>query len=579
MSPVAPAPLPLRASLSPVSPARLQASVSPVPPAILRAPVFPVPPAILRSAVAPPSTRLFMALRHVSSSFVTRYLTQYQKRNVLTDDQIVLQPTSVPESSAPAVPSSSVPATSAPASTLTSTVVVVPTASVTTCPTTGVYTFPATTITVTEDTTVCEATSTQVPSGTHTVGGVTTVVETETTVVCPYATTTSVSGEVTSTVLTTTYVCPSAGTYTIAPMTTTCSESTIWVYPTPASFTPGEYTRPANTVTVSETDYVYVCPFSAPTTSIVVAPPASSVPASSIPASSSPAQPASSAPASSSSSPKPSSPSSSTGLGNPGGKQWAMTYTPYSANGQCKSAEDVMTDIKAVSAAGFTSIRLYSTDCSGLENVGSACKAAGIKMIIGIFIEASGISGAQEQVTDIIAWAQFDIVELIVIGNEAVFNGYCSASDLAAFITSCKSAFSGAGYSGPCTTTEPVDVWQSNHETLCAVVDIVAFQGHPFYNAGTDAASAGTFVQSQFDIMNALCPGKSESYNLECGWPSAGSCNDKACPGTSEQVTAIQAISSATGGITVIMSTFDDDWKPAGQFDEDQHWGALHCYQ
>jgi hypothetical protein len=67
---------------------------------------------------------------------------------------------------------------------------------------------------------------------------VTTVVETSTTVVCPYATTTVSGGVTTSTILTTTYVCPSAGTYTIAPVTTVVSKETIWVYPTVASYPP-----------------------------------------------------------------------------------------------------------------------------------------------------------------------------------------------------------------------------------------------------------------------------------------------------------------------------------------------------
>jgi len=255
-----------------------------------------------------------------------------------------------------------------------------------------------------------------------------------------------------------------------------------------------------------------------------------------------------------------------------------MVYTPYTSSGQCKEASDVMSDISVIAAKGFTTIRMYSTDCSGLQNVGAACKAAGIKMIIGVYIEASGCSAAQPQVSEIAQWAQWEIVELIVIGNEACFNGWATASELAAFVTSSKEAFTTAGYTGPCTIAEPVDTWQANADTFCPVVDAVGFQGHPFFNSATSASEAGAFVESQFAIINALCPGKSTSYNLECGWPSAGDCNGAACPGKDEQATAIASIKAAAGGQTCILGYADDTWKDPGAFNVEQYWGAIDCY-
>lgn len=142
----------------------------------------------------------------------------------------------------------------------------------------GTYTFPATTITLTESTTVCAAASTHVPAGTHTYGGVTTIVETSTTVVCPYATAITKDGVVTSTILTTSYVCPSAGTYTIAPETTSVSVSTVLVYPTASSYAPGTYIKPEIVTTITKTDFVVFCPFTAAAppapapTSVYVAP-------------------------------------------------------------------------------------------------------------------------------------------------------------------------------------------------------------------------------------------------------------------------------------------------------------------
>lgn len=443
--------------------------------------------------------------------------------------------------------------------------VVVPTAVNTVFPTPGVYTIPSTTITVLESVTVCEAVSTQVPQGVHTVGGVVTVVKQATTVVCPYAQMTEVAGKVTSTLLTTTYVCPSAGTYTIAPITTSVPAATIIVYATAASYTPGTYVRKEAVVTVTETNYQYVCPFTQPAPVFVPATqavtPVKETPAPAAKVVETPKQVAKVA---------------SNGALGVAGDQWAITYTPFDTQGGCKSAEAVMADIKIIASKGFTTVRIYGTDkgCSGLINISAAVRACGLKMIVGVFIDASGVAGAQSQVAEIAAWAQWDIVELIVCGNEAVWGSRISAVELVAFIRSSREAFAAKGYHGMVTTTETVDVWQNNAHILCDAVDVVAFNAHPFFNPATTAAGAGAFVEGQFAIMNALCPGKAESYNMECGWPNGGECNGAACGGVEQQAIAIAGIRSAVGGKTVMFSFQNDGWKPA----IDQHWGVMGCY-
>lgn len=491
------------------------------------------------------------------------------------------------------------------------TVPTVPTPAVTVLPTPGTYTIPATTITLSSETTLAAATTTTLSSSSEaqTYGGVTTVVETSTTIVCPYATVSPVDSTFTSIIKTTTYVCPSSGTYTIAPTTTTVSESTVMVYPTPASYSAGTYTQPETTITITRTSDVFVCPYtssaqstsaSAPT-SVVAAPsapassapassapaassvPASSAPVSSAPASSAPASsaynaPSSSVAASSSSAPSPSSSSTSSPIG--GGNQWCMTYSPYSSSGSCKGAEEVSADIAIIASKGFSSIRLYSTDCSGLENVGGAAKKYNLKLVLGIYISNTGISGAQAQVSAIVSWAagNWAAVEMIVVGNEAVFNGYASMSDLAAFISSAKSAFKAAGYSGPVTTTEPINILQENAGSLCGVIDVVAANIHPFFNAGVSAFEAGKFVADQLKELEKVCP-KLKSYNLETGWPHSGDANGKAVPGKEEQALAIKSIMKHAGGNSVFFSFVDDLWKQPGQLGVEQSWGCSQLFQ
>jgi exo-beta-1,3-glucanase (GH17 family) len=368
--------------------------------------------------------------------------------------------------------------------------------------------------------------------------------------------------------LTTTYVCPTAGTYTIGPVTTVCEKETVWVYPVPTSYAPGTYTQPQVVTTVTETNYVVVCPYTSPAPVPVQA--VATTPAAVVVATPTTA-------AAVSVSTKSSSSSSSGGSLGSSGKQWAITYSPYQDNGDCKSAAAVLIDIALIASKGFSTVRVYSTDCSGLQNIGAACEISGLKMILGVFINSEGISGAQKQVTDIVAWGKWSLVELVVIGNEAIFSGFCSAGELASFISSCKSAFAASGYSGPCTTTEPLNIWQSNSGSLCAVVDVVGANIHPFFNADVTAATAGSFVASQLAIVDTLCPGKT-GINLETGWPSAGTCNGKACPSADLQKTAVDSIINAVGGKSVMFSFVNDLWKKPGQFSCEQSWGSIQLF-
>lgn len=432
------------------------------------------------------------------------------------------------------------------------------------CPTPGTYTFPAETVTLTETTTVCGASTTTVPKGTHTLGGVTTVVATSTTIVCPYATTkTAADGVVTSVIETTTYVCPTPGTYTIAPITTTCEqEIQTVVVPVVETYCPGEYTRPAVTTTVTVPSYVVVCPY----TSSTPAPPAPTNNLPPPPAPPSPPSPPSPPP------PPPSQPLPAGGL--------AITYTPYRDDGTCKSREEVFSDLGLIKSKGFDTIKVYSTDCDTLPNVGGACKELGLSIILGVFVSGAGCTNGNPdiptQVGAIKDWAEWSIVKLVVIGNEAIFNGHCSVGQLKGLIQHVRSELNSAGYYGPCTTTEVVSTWTDTPgaSELCDVIDGPGGNIHPYFNGGKPA-DAGDFVLSQLGILDSICPGK-KGYNLECGYPSQGNCIKDACPSPENQRIAISSILEKAKDRTVFFSALDDKWKPdVGGCGCEQSWGTL----
>ncbi|KAI5289951.1 hypothetical protein KEM54_002828, partial [Ascosphaera aggregata] len=120
----------------------------------------------------------------------------------------------------------------------------------------------------------------------------------------------------------------------------------------------------------------------------------------------------------------------------------------------------------------------------------------------------------------------------------------------------------------------PISVWEESGSVLCPVVDVLGANLHPFFNAKTKAADAGTFVKSQFELLHKVCNGK-RVINLETGWPNAGGANGEAIPGKSEQKAAIDALIQEVGEDSVFFSYEDDGWKDPGQFNVEQHWGCF----
>jgi exo-beta-1,3-glucanase (GH17 family) len=263
-----------------------------------------------------------------------------------------------------------------------------------------------------------------------------------------------------------------------------------------------------------------------------------------------------------------------------------MCYSPYQGNSasdsSCKSSEQVMSDISEIAAKGFKAVRIYATDCAQLENVGAAAKQYGLKMIIGIYIDSSGISSdAYSQLSDITSYfaGDYSLVEMALIGNEALFNGYVSAGELASFISDCKSTLKGAGYSGPVTTADTVASILANESELCGSIDALAANIHPFFNGNVQPEGACAFVEQQMQMLGAACGGSLPVYNSETGWPSQGPNYMNAVPGTAEQQAAIESLATCSCSDKNSYLSFENDmWKDDGTDSVEPYWGCVQLF-
>ncbi|CCE32328.1 related to beta-glucosidase [Claviceps purpurea 20.1] len=393
------------------------------------------------------------------------------------------------------------------------------------------------------------------------------------------------------------YNCPTPGDYTFPATTITVYQTTSicppGVTPAPNSndtvvVPPGIYVAPRIVVHVTVKNFVTYCPFTSKgglptatpvsTTSHTPVPPPPPPPPSS--SSSAPAKqqtpppPPPPAPVKTQPAPLPpapvhtqptSPPPSGHGLTSDN-DHFGITYTPFNpVSGICKTAAEVEVDIGIIKDGGFSVVRVYSTDCNTLENVGNACKKHGVGMIVGVFVKASGCDintpEVKEQVDALAAWGNWDLARLVVVGNEAIMNGYCSPQQLSALVTAVKSRCGGK-YTGPYTISETLNIWLRPDvpSAICGVVDVTGANIHAFFNAAIAPSMAGVFVKGQIDILSTICPGN-EVINLECGYPLGGKANGLAVPGPSEQATAIKSIRDSCGHKTVFFDFQNSLWK------------------
>ncbi|KAK9330691.1 glycoside hydrolase superfamily [Lipomyces starkeyi] len=353
-----------------------------------------------------------------------------------------------------------------------------------------------------------------------------------------------VSSSTTSTVPTTTSVADVAPAPAVAVVEVSSSSTPVYVAPTSTSS--AVYVAPTSTSTS-----VYVAPTST-STSVYVAPTTSSTTPESSPASTS-----SSAAASSSS-------SSGSFSGSKG-----IVYSPYNADGTCKSASQVASDVAEFES--YSLIRLYGVDCAQVENVWAAISSSQ-KLFIGVY-DVTQLDSAVSTISSAAGTYGWDQVYTVAIGNELVNSGTYTAAEVVGFVNTGRSLLRAAGYEGPVVTVDTFVAVIAN-PSLCAASDYAAVNCHPFFDGGVVAADSGTFVQTQIGRVSAVCPGQ-DVLITESGWPKQGQNNGVAVPSVPNQQAALASLLEYVADQLIEFTAFNDYWKSPGEFGVEQYWGIL----
>lgn len=286
----------------------------------------------------------------------------------------------------------------------------------------------------------------------------------------------------------------------------------------------------------------------------------------------------------------PQSKGTSKGLGALKGKnQWAIVYFPYTPLSTCKTALTIRSDVADIRSRGFSTLRLHASDCNALHTVGTAAHLHSMRLILGIHIDDSDSDDplrlAEEQITDLLEWAAdsttpgWELIELVVIGEETIFTSVLEPYVLTAFMRSARTRLREAGYRGPVTTIEPIPTLYEHASSLCPVIDVPASNIHPFFSAAISAPNAGAYVKDALDVLDQICDEpKAPAVNLETGWPSRGRRNGDAIPGEVEQTQAITAIVKEAGARSTIIGWGDDVWRDPGELGVETAWGCENLF-
>lgn len=281
------------------------------------------------------------------------------------------------------------------------------------------------------------------------------------------------------------------------------------------------------------------------------------------------AAPASSSAAASSAAPSSSSSSGSSDSGSSDPSGSGVTYSPYSSNGGCKSADEVKSDVSKLSE--FSVIRIYGVDCDQVKKVTDAL-GDNQKVMLGLF-EVGNIENDLKTMKDGVN-GNWDKVHSVSIGNELVNGGQAKPSEVKDMVSKGKSTLKGFGYNGPVVAVDTFIATINNPE-LCDVGDYVAINAHAFFDGNVDASGAGKWVKEQINRVKDTCGGDKKIYVTESGWPSKGDTNGKAVPSPDNLKTAIKSIKDQVGDQVCLFSAFNDMWKSPGYLNVEQYWGIL----
>ncbi|CAK9683085.1 unnamed protein product [Candida parapsilosis] len=251
-----------------------------------------------------------------------------------------------------------------------------------------------------------------------------------------------------------------------------------------------------------------------------------------------------------------------------------ITYSPYKKDDQCKSASEVADDIAKLSS--YELIRLYSTDCSGIENVLAAMGSSQL-LYLGLWnIDTQSVQSGLSEIKSAISTSSrgWSSVHTIAVGNERVNAGEATVSQMQDAVDTARQWLksNAADYTGYVVTVDTLVAYVANPQ-LCEMSDYLAVNSHPYWDGGVDPSDSGSWLEQQISNLQSVCGTSKDVLITETGWPTQGDAYGSCVPSVANQVAAVKSIKSSLGSKVIMFTMYNDYWKDPGAYNVEQHWG------
>jgi exo-beta-1,3-glucanase (GH17 family) len=260
-------------------------------------------------------------------------------------------------------------------------------------------------------------------------------------------------------------------------------------------------------------------------------------------------------------------------------KLQCLSYAPFGkddspfdiAKGFRPSPELMDSDLERLSKL-TSCIRTYSS--VGLEALPEMARKHGLRLWLGAWVSSDPLNTKKEIDTLIrLAKQNKDIVETVVVGNEALLRRDVSASQLIGYIQEVKKAL-------PDVSVTYADVWEfwNKNPDVAPSVDRVTIHILPYWeDKPISVDKALLHVKEIRALMQKKIPDK-EIVIGETGWPSFGRMREGALPSAQNQAIFTRSfveLAQKEGWKYNFIEAFDQPWKRVSEGAVGGYWGLF----
>ncbi|WP_425914384.1 beta (1-6) glucans synthase [Pseudomonas sp. GWSMS-1] len=223
----------------------------------------------------------------------------------------------------------------------------------------------------------------------------------------------------------------------------------------------------------------------------------------------------------------------------------------------------------AILAKRFECLRTYSV--TGLEDLPNMARKHGLKLIVGAWVSRNPADTAVEIANLVkVANAHPDVVQAVIVGNEALLRKEVTPEQLVALIEQVK-----AQIKQPVTYADVWEFWLK-HPQVAPAVDLITIHLLPYWE--DNPAGIETALHEVAEVRQTFGKAYAPKDILigETGWPSEGRQRETAVPSRVNQAKFIRgfvAMAEQNGWHYNLIEAFDQPWKRISEGAVGGYWG------